>query len=368
MISTRRFGVAVIALGLLIPLSACGSGGTPAATPTSANVAVPALKPTITSNLETDLAAPWAVAFTADGGALITERDSATIYYRSPDGVRKPLGVVPGVEPEGEGGLLGIALDPSEPEALYVYITAANDNRVLRMEWSTDGLEDPTVILAGIEKASFHNGGRIIIGPDQHLYIGTGDAGDPDIAQDVQKLAGKVLRITTTGQIPNDNPFPGSPVWTLGHRNVQGLAFDSDERLWASEFGTSIADELNVLTPGSNYGWPLYEGAANAPGFVDPVAQWSPTSLASPSGIAVVDGENPAVYVASLRGEVLWQVPIKDGRAGTPVGVDLGDLGRLRTVDLSPEGTLWLMTNNTDGRGDPRDNDDRLVELTLSES
>ncbi len=362
-----RWVVTLIAAASL-SLAACGQGGTPAATPTPVPVDQPPAEVTLAGVVQTDLAAPWAVAFTPDGGALITERDTGLVRYRSGQGEITDLGVVPEVVAEGEGGLLGITLDPRNPDIMFVYITAASDNRILRMPWSTVGLGDATVILDGIEKATFHNGGRIIIGPDGHLYVGTGDAGEPDIAQDPTRLAGKVLRVTTDGEVPPGNPISDSPVWTLGHRNVQGLAFDAQGQLWASEFGTSIADELNVLTAGGNYGWPIHEGAAQAPGFIDPVAQWSPTSLASPSGIAITTDASPAVYVASLRGEVLWQVPIQDGRAGEPRAVELGDLGRLRTVDVTPQGSLWLTTNNTDGRGEPRPTDDRIVELKLTNS
>ena len=203
----------------------------------------------------------------------------------------------------------------------------------------------------------------IAFGPEGMLYVATGDAGDRDSAQDRDSLAGKILRIDEDGSIPADNPFPGSPVFSLGHRNVQGLAFDSQGRLWATEFGSKDADELNLIEPGANYGWPLVEGTGNDPAYVNPQAQWTPTSLASPSGLAIVDD---VAYVASLRGEVLWQVPLVDGRAATPIALDLGDLGRLRTVEALPDGSLWLMTSNTDGRGDPRNADDRILVLKLA--
>ena len=241
-------------------------------------------------------------------------------------------------------------------------MTTETDNRVIRVP-----LDDPSAapedILTGIPKAGIHNGGRIAFGPDGDLYVATGDAGQPDLAQDPASLAGKILRVDPEGGVPDDNPFPASPVWSLGHRNVQGLAFDSQGRLWATEFGSKDADELNLIEPGANYGWPLVEGTGNDPAYVNPQAQWTPTSLASPSGLAIVDD---VAYVASLRGEVLWQVPLVDGRAATPIALDLGDLGRLRTVEALPDGSLWLMTSNTDGRGDPRDADDRILVLKLA--
>jgi glucose/arabinose dehydrogenase len=142
---------------------------------------------------------------------------------------------------------------------------------------------------------------------------------------------------------------------------VQGLALDSAGSLWASEFGAGDADELNRIEPGANYGWPVYEGGAGDPAYADPAAQWSPTSVASPSGIAILDD---VAYVASLRGEVLWQVPLVGDRAAAPIGLDLGDLGRLRTVAVAPDGALWLVTSSTDGRGSPGPDDDRILRLT----
>jgi len=277
------------------------------------------------------------------------------------DGSQTEIAQIPQAAPDGEGGLLGIAIDPSGAW-LYAYVTTETDNRVIRVP-----LDDPSAapedILTGIPKAGIHNGGRIAFGPEGDLYVATGDAGQPDLAQDPASLAGKILRVDPEGGVPKDNPFPASPVWSLGHRNVQGLAFDSAGRLWATEFGSKDADELNLIEPGANYGWPLVEGTGNDPAYVNPQAQWTPTSLASPSGLAIVDD---VAYVASLRGEVLWQVPLVDGRAATPIALDLGDLGRLRTVEALPDGSLWLMTSNTDGRGDPRAADDRILVLKLA--
>jgi glucose/arabinose dehydrogenase len=249
-----------------------------------------------------------------------------------------------------------------DPSFVFAYYTGARDNRVVRIAWDGSRLGRQTPILTGIPKNTYHDGGRLLVGPDGTLFIGTGDAGVPDLAQDRRSLAGKVLRITFDGRPAPGNPFPGSPVFTLGHRNVQGLAFDSAGRLWASEFGQNDVDELNLLRPGRNYGWPIHEGAAKDDRFVNPTVQWSPTSTASPSGIAILDD---VAYVASLRGEVLWQVQLVDERAAEPVGLDLGDLGRLRTVHAAPDGSLWLVTGNTDGRGSPRDGDDRLLRLTV---
>lgn len=346
--------LAALAAGAL--LAACGGSSPPAATPTPAPVSTPPASLAVTGTVVEGLSAPWDVAVLPDGSALVTERDSARIV-RVQDGVATEVRVVPGVVPDGEGGLLGLAV---RDDSVYAYLTAADDNRVVRMAWDGQGLGEPEPVVTGIPKSGIHNGGRIAFGPDGMLYIATGDAAEPDLAQDPASLAGKILRVTPDGDVPQDNPTAGSPVFSLGHRNVQGLAFDDSGQLWASEFGTSSADELNVIIPGGNYGWPIHEGAAADPAYIDPVAQWSPTSLASPSGIAILDD---VVYVASLRGQVLWQVPIVGDSAGEPVAAQLGDLGRLRTVIVGPDGRLWLMTSNTDGRGEPREGDDRVVVL-----
>jgi glucose/arabinose dehydrogenase len=304
---------------------------------------------------------PWGLVALPDGTALVSERDTGRIVEVGADGSLDEATEIDQAAPDGEGGLLGIAVDPTGTW-LYAYVTTASDNRVIRMPLDDlDGARED--ILIGIPKAGIHNGGRIAFGPDGMLYIATGDAADPTLAQDPESLAGKILRVDPRGAEPEGNPFPGSPVWSLGHRNVQGLAFDSRGNLWATEFGAKDADELNLIEPGGNYGWPIVEGIGDDPAYINPQAQWSPTSLASPSGLAIVDD---VAYVASLRGEVLWQVPLVGDRAGQPFALDLGDLGRLRTVEALPDGSLWLMTSNTDGRGDPRGGDDRIVVLQLS--
>ncbi len=312
--------------------------------------------------IATGLTSPWGLAFLPDGSALVSERDTRLVKRVTPAGRVSTVGRVRGAMPQGEGGLLGIAVPAGpSPQWVYAYYTARDDNRVSRFAWDGRRLGREQVLLRGIPKAAIHNGGRIAFGPDGLLYIATGDAADPDLAQDRRSLAGKVLRIAPDGTIPSDNPFPGSPVWTLGHRNVQGLAFDSAGRVLASEFGQRDVDELNLLTPGANYGWPVHEGAGNDPDFIDPIASWSPTATASPSGLAVTDG---SAYVASLRGERLWRVPLSGTMAGRPRAVQLGDLGRLRTIGTAPDGSMWLVTSNTDGRGDPRASDDRVIRLT----
>lgn len=337
-------------------------------TPSVANAATyPSLsvQRVVASGLET----PWGLAFLPDGSALVSERDTGKVKRIDPNGRAgtnvKTIGSINGVVPEGEGGLLGIAVTSpkgSSTPVLFAYLTSATDNRVVRMPLLDGGkrLGAQKTIVTGIPKETYHNGGRLLIGADETLYIATGDAGDPQLSQDPASLAGKVLRVDFNGRPAAGNPRAKSPVFTLGHRNVQGLALDSKGRVWASEFGERDADELNLLVPGGNYGWPEVEGRGQDPRFINPRTVWSPTSTASPSGIAI---KNDVVYVASLRGERLWQVPIKGATTRKAKSWDIGDAGRLRSIAVAPDGSLWVMTSNTDGRGDPRPSDDKIIRL-----
>jgi glucose/arabinose dehydrogenase len=333
----------------------------PPTTTTSTPTAEPGpVVPTAFEDLVTGLDVPWGLAFLPDGSALVSERDSARIRRVTASGQVSEVGTVPDVVAQSEGGLLGLATPPGQP-TVYAYLTAAEDNRVVRMSFEGGALGQPEVVIDGIPKAGNHNGGRLAFGPDGMLYVSTGDATQPDRAQDLESLGGKILRLSPDGGVPADNPFAGSPVFSYGHRNVQGLAFDQAGRLWASEFGQYTWDELNLIEAGGNYGWPVVEGVGDDDRFTEPVAQW-PTDEASPSGIAYV---RDTVFLASLRGERLWQVPVPDGVAGTPTEFAAGEFGRLRAAALAPDGSLWVLTNNTDGRGEPRDGDDRILRVTL---
>ncbi len=307
------------------------------------------------SDVATGLDAPWSVAF-AHSSTLISERDSARILEVTGEGGTREVGTIPGVLAQGEGGLLGIA---TRGGFLYVYHTTAQDNRVVRMELlGTPGaltLGPGEVVFESIPKASTHNGGRIAFGPDGMLYITVGDAGQPQRAQDVDSLSGKILRITPEGAAPADNPFPDSAVYSLGHRNPQGIGWDEQGTMYSTEFGQSTWDELNIITAGGNYGWPTVEGIAEREGFTDPVQQWQP-AVASPSGMTVA---GDALYIANLRGERLRKVPLDRLDASTELFV--GHYGRLRDVVTAPDGALLILTNNTDGRGSPQPGDDRLL-------
>lgn len=358
-------------MGIAVPmmLVACGTGeggGTPPSSSTTTTAgSTTAADPTVTEVVG-DLEVPWDLTFLPDDTALVTLRDSGEIVQIE-DGKATSIGTVPGVVAEGEGGLLGIAVSPeiAQDATVFVYATTVDDNRVLRMTLGDNGLGTPEPVLTGIPKASNHNGGRIAFGPDGYIYVATGDAGDTTAAQDADSLGGKILRVTSDGDPAPGNPDPDSPVWSSGHRNVQGLAWRDDGTMWASEFGQDTWDELNQIKRGGNYGWPDVEGVGQREGFIDPVATWS-TADASPSGIAVA--QDGSVVLAALRGESLWRVPVtgegQDVSVGTPERLLEGRHGRLRDVELAPDGSLWVLTSNT-FRGTPREGDDRVLKITM---
>ncbi|WP_406506516.1 PQQ-dependent sugar dehydrogenase [Streptomyces sp. NBC_00212] len=319
-----------------------------------------------------DLKSPWGIAPLPEGGLLVGSRDDGSVVLvDAQTGKKTAVGSVPGVAHQGEGGLLGLALSPSyaSDHLVYAYFTTESDNRIARMIYDPQRPEGqqlgaPDTILRGIPKGNNHNGGRIAFGPDRMLYAGTGETGERGLAQDKKSLGGKILRMTPDGQPAYGNPEADSVVYSYGHRNVQGLAWDGENRLWASEFGQDTWDELNLVEPGKNYGWPVVEGKGNKPGYVDPVAQWK-TSEASPSGIAFAAG---SVWIASLKGERLWRVPLDGTKPlADPEAFLTGQYGRLRTVlPAGSDGKLWLLTNNTDSRGKPKPEDDRILELDVT--
>ena len=339
------------AVAAALALAAC----TPAA-PDSSTPAVPAPS---TEVIADGLDAPWSIAF-HEGTPLVSERDSGRVLELDDRGSTREVGVIDGVVASGEGGLLGLAVHDGQ---LYTAFTADDGNRVERRELTgapgSLGLGSPTTVIDGIPAAGNHNGGRIAFGPDGMLYVTAGDAGDRDSAQDVDALSGKILRLTPEGEVPDDNPFEGSPVYSFGHRNPQGIAWDADGTMYASEFGQDTWDELNVIEPGGNYGWPIVEGIADDEDFIDAVQQWQP-SAASPSGIAVVGDD---IAIANLRGERLRIVPLDELASASDWFTE--EFGRLRDAVVAPDGSLWILTNNTDGRGDPSDGDDRILRLEV---
>lgn len=350
---------AVLLVGSCSTTEAGGSGtdGRPDGSAGGADLGQP-------EDLATDLDVPWGIDFLPDGSALVAQRDSAAVAHVTPDGRVTDAGTVEGVRHGGEGGLLGLAVDPDFPEQPHVYVhhTTDTDNRVVRLEYDGGSLGDPEVILDGIPAANTHNGGRIAFGPDGHLYVATGDAQEGDASQDTDSLAGKILRITALGEPASDNPFDNH-VYSYGHRNVQGLAWDDEDNLYATEFGQDTLDEVNLIEPGNNYGWPEVEGPGGGDGFTDPLVTWEPAE-ASPSGAAIV---GDSLYVAALRGARLWEIPLNgDGTVGEPEPHFVDEFGRLRTVVAAPDGdALWLSTSNLDTWGSPADDDDRIMTVPL---
>jgi glucose/arabinose dehydrogenase len=317
--------------------------------------------------LASGLAVAWGIAFLPDGSALVSERDSHRIVRVDEHGRVSQLGTVPGVAPAaGEGGLLGLAASPAfaTDHLVYAYLTASSDNRVVRMSYRNGTLGAAQLVFAGIPKAANHDGGRIAFGPDGMLYVTTGDAGRPEGAPDRSYLGGKVLRMTPDGRPAAGNPFAGSVIFTLGHRNPQGLAWGPDGTLYEAEFGQHALDEINVLRPGADYGWPTVEGTIgpSRPNLRPPLLTFA-TDEASPSGLAFAGG---VLWLAALQGERLYQIPLlAPGRLSTPTAVLDHQYGRLRTVTLAPDGALWITTSNRDGRGSPVAADDRIIRLPL---
>lgn len=318
--------------------------------------------------IATRLSVPWGIAFLPDGSALVTERDSGRVLHLT--GAGRDWKVTPAGRlavsptPGGESGLLGVAVSPSyrKDHRVFFYATTDQDNRIVRARFDNNRIDHQRKVLSGIPRGAIHDGGRLAFGPDGYLYASTGETGTSGLAQDPDSLGGKILRITQSGRPAPGNPDPDSPVWTLGHRNVQGLAFTPDGQLWASEFGAHTWDELNRIVKGGNYGWPLVEGRAEGSsgshsGFRNPAVVWS-TDKASPSGLAYDAG---ALWLGALRGERLWRVPVHGTRVGKTQDYFVGVYGRMRTVVTAPDGNLWLTTSNRDGRGSPRPEDDRIL-------
>jgi glucose/arabinose dehydrogenase len=351
---------------VLAATAGCGIGddissaAAPAAVASGTAASTPSAAPDLgaAEELARGIDVPWGLAFLPGGDALIAERDSGRILRLTPGSEPRPVADVPGVAAGGEGGLLGIAVSPAfaTDDLVYAYLTAADDNRIIRFRL---GGGDPEVVFDGIDKASYHNGGRIAFGPDGMLYAGTGDAGDTTSSQDPASPNGKILRLTPDGDPAPGNPIANSPIYSLGHRNVQGLAWDADDRLFATEFGQNELDEVNLIRPGDNYGWPEIEGEGDTEGgrYTNPLVTW-PVREASPSGMAIA---GTIAYVDALRGERLWTLPLGGDTIGEPTAQLTGTYGRLRTVQVAPDGALWVTTSNTDGRGDVRDGDDRIL-------
>lgn len=327
------------------------------------------------------LEAPWSLVFLPDGRALVSERPGRIRMIRNAKLLPNPVAKVTSAR-GGEGGLMGLAVHPQFPAKPYLYAMytyrGANGrgNRLIRLRLTGEKAVFDRVILDNIPGARNHNGGRIAFGPDGLLYIGTGDRYQREIAQDPKSLGGKILRLTADGAIPPGNPFPGSPVYSLGHRNVQGLAWHpSSKQLFISEHGPSgeigvgAHDEVNVIRAGGNYGWPRVIGAPGLKEFIDPIVAWPETST-PPSGAAFWRGD---LYIATLRSRALIRIKLDRSKGKWRataierwfVGArGESAYGRLRDAVAGPDGALYVLTSNRDGRGSPRSGDDRILRIT----
>jgi glucose/arabinose dehydrogenase len=315
--------------------------------------------PRVVGTVARNLSVPWGIDFLPDGTAIVTERDTRRVLTIDERGRVTQVGSVEEAAPQGEAGLLGVAVSPDfrEDRRVFLYVSTPEDNRIMRGELRGGRLSPLEVVLPGIPNGFIHDGGRLQFGPDGYLYASTGETGNSELAQDRDSLGGKILRITPDGDPAPGNPDPSSPIWTLGHRNVQGLAFDDEDNLWASEFGESTFDELNLIRKGGNYGWPVFEGRGDDPDLINPQVVWD-TSEASPSGLAYLDGR---LWLGALQGERLWRIDVADGRASKPTDFFVGKYGRLRTVVVAPDGNLWVSTSNRDGRATPGPEDDQII-------
>lgn len=312
------------------------------------------------------LVIPWDIAFLPGGDLLVTERPGRLIRI----GREKRVIPVEGVRHRGEGGLLGLTLHPrfSENHWLYLYLTTTTasglGNRIERYQLEGDYLINRTVILQGIPGAIYHDGGKIVFGPDGYLYVTVGDATQTNLAQNRDSLAGKILRLKDDGSIPADNPFSNA-TYSYGHRNPQGLAWDSQGRLWATEHGRSGIlsglDELNRIERAANYGWPAIEGDKQKEGMRPPMINSGPNETWAPASAVFYQG---SIFFTGLRGESLYQATISTDGNVTGLKKHLtGRFGRLRALVLGPDGNFYISTSNQDSRGEPKPGDDKIIRV-----
>lgn len=325
------------------------------------------------SVVATNLDTPWELVFLPAGDTLVTERSGA-VRYISPNGelAQDPIATIDSAREIGEGGLLGMALHPSFSENgfVYLYYTYSGRengtmNRVVRMTYKSNGLTNEEIIIDAIPGAKNHNGGRIAFGPDGYLYVTTGDAENPSLAQNTDSLAGKILRVTDTGEPAVGNPF-NNRIYSYGHRNPQGLAWDMRGRLWSTEHGRSGIqsgfDEINLIQPGGNYGWPEIQGDGEREGMIAPVKHSTATTTWAPAGAAVFED---SLYFTGLRGSSLYEMSIRESNFGNLNELFHNEFGRLRVAVLGPDNYLYIATSNRDGRGDPSEGDDKIIKISL---
>ncbi|MEU4687746.1 PQQ-dependent sugar dehydrogenase [Actinoplanes sp. NPDC023714] len=379
-VRSRRGRAAVATVGAVLVLTTGCSFGPPGPDQAGSppNLSRPSAAPTSGDDsgdreaaltvLAKNLEVPWGIAFLPDGAAVVTERDTARVLKVGPESDAGGLKVteldrLDEVRPGGSGGLLGIAVSPDyeTDETLYVYYSTERDNRIGRL---TGGKLTP--ILTGIPRSAAQNGGALAFGPDGRLYAGTGD-GTPagSQAQNAKSLGGKILRITTAGKPASGNPVKGSAVWSSGHRDVQGLAWDATGKLYATDSTQPRTSELNVIRKGGNYGWPKADGDSTDAKFANPMVSW-PSDQSSCGGVAAVES---LVATSCLVGEKLYLLSVTGNGTvlGTPQELLTGEYGRLRGLVAAPDGSLWLSTSNQEDAGEPAPDDDRLIRLVFSD-
>jgi glucose/arabinose dehydrogenase len=383
----NRWASCVLSVVLLLAAVGCETNSAMEGEPPQGRQSPPVAEPVVlpddqvpyTAEIVADrLNVPWALDFAPDGRLFFTERPGSVRVIRQ--GILLPAPVITFPAPfvsEGEGGLLGIVVDPgfSSNHYLYVYHTYREGenvfNRVVRLREENNRASVDKVLLDKIPGGRIHNGGRLKIGPDQRLYITTGDAGVPERAQDPASLGGKILRINLDGTIPTDNPFPHSPVYSWGHRNPQGIAWSSQGSMYSSEHGAAAHDEINLIEPGANYGWPVIQGDRQASGMRVPVLH-SGESTWAPSGMAFAQSGpwRGQLLVANLRGEQILKIAFQPNNPRSVQSVEAffrNRYGRIRDVVQGKDGSLYVLTNNLDGRGEPRPGDDKIIRLRLRE-
>lgn len=321
--------------------------------------------------IATNLNIPWDLAFVPREGILITERPG-NLLLRDNQGQIITIDLPREIVHRGEGGLLGIALHPdfSNNRWLYLYMTIGQDgnttrNAVMRYDFVDRSLINEVVIITDIPGALYHDGGRLEFGPDGKLYITTGDAQNPALAQDLDSLAGKILRLNDDGSVPEDNPFD-TPVYSYGHRNSQGLAWDSRGQLWSTEHGRTTAtltgmDEINLIRKGGNYGWPNIEGDQSAPGMIQSVIHSGPNVTWAPASALYYEG---SLFFGGLRGASIYRAILTPSNTVSVVRrYFYQDFGRIRSIRLGPDGYFYVTTSNRDGRGTAGSEDDKIIKI-----
>jgi glucose/arabinose dehydrogenase len=364
---TNIMKIFILAVSIMLLLTSCTKQQTLQSLPPATNSPTPQTTVQNTANkdpqiLAQNLDTPWAIAFLPDNSLLVTERPGRVQLIK--DNQKIQVANLSQVKEVGEGGLLGIATHPkfSENKFVYLYYTynaSGNNtkNRVVRMKYNSGSLEEETIILDNIPGASNHDGGRIKFGPDNYLYVTTGDAQEPSEAQNTKSLAGKILKVTDEGQ---------AEVYSYGHRNSQGLAWDDQGRLWSTEHGPSglgsCCDELNLIQKGNNYGWPTIQGDKTQPGMLTPKLHSGNNNTWAPSGIAFL---NNKLYFSGLRGQALYSTNVQSQNVSNLKELYKNQYGRIREVIVGPDKSLYITTSNQDGRGSPKSGDDKIIKLNL---